>query len=91
MKSIIFWAVGILVFLNLDTYAKTLEEDAFSESHLNAKVDMAPVVLLKIRPENESDIAFKVAISSSFLELKEKTLINSNLVSRVAFLVSYRF
>ena len=91
MKSIILWAALILVFLNLDAFAKTLEEDAFSVSHLNAKVDMAPVVLLKIRPENESDIAFKLAISSSLLELKEKTLIGSKLVSRFAFLVSYRF
>ncbi|MCW8895769.1 MAG: hypothetical protein OQK48_05135 [Sulfurimonas sp.] len=91
MKSIILWAVTILVFLNIDAFAKTLAEDAFSVSYINDKVDLAPVVLLKIRPETASDIAFKLAISSSLLELKEKTLIDSNLVSRIALLVSYRF
>lgn len=91
MKSIILWAVAILAFINIDAYAKTFEEEDFSVSYVNNKVDMAPVVLFKIRPENESDIAFKLAISSSLLELKEQTLIDSNLVSRVALLVSFRF
>ncbi len=91
MKSIIFWAAGILLFLNLDTHARALEKDAFSVSYVNDRVDMAPIVLLDVKPLNLSDVAFKVAVSSSMLEFEEKTQINNNLISRVVVSLCCRF
>ena len=91
MKSIIFWTVGILAFLNLDAFAKSLDENAFSVSYVNDKVDMAPIVLLDVKPMNLSDIAFKVAVSSSMLELEEQTQTNNNLISRVVISLCCRF
>ena len=91
MKNIIFWAVGILLFINLDAHASSLEKDAFSVSYVNERVDMAPIVLLDVKPITLSDIAFKVAVSSSMLEFEEKTQINNNLISRVVVSLCCRF
>lgn len=91
MKSMIFWALGILMFFNLDAFAKPFEEDAFSISYVNNRVDMAPVVLLDVQPMNLSDMAFKIAISSSMLELEEQTQTNNSLISRVVVSLCCRF
>ena len=90
MKSMIFWSMAILMYFNIDAFSKTLDERDFSASNINERVDLSPVVLFDIKPR-DLDFAFKVAVSSSLLELKEKTQIDNSLISRVAVLMSYRF
>jgi len=91
MKTIIFAIMAIFVLSTLDARAKTLKEDAFSVSYVNGQVDMAPVVLLDIKPITLPDVAFKVAVSSSMLEFEEKTQTNNNLISRVVFSLCCKF
>ena len=83
--------MAFFMLSTLDARANSLDEDAFSVSYVNHKVDMAPIVILDVKPVDLLDIAFKVAISSSMLELKEQTQTNNNLISRVAIWVCYRF
>ena len=91
MKKIIFL---IIVFLIIDVpniSAKPLSEDVFSVNHLNEKVDMTPVVLLHVKPQSISELMFRVSISSSLLEVEEKTKRNNSLISRFVLSMNYRF